>query len=194
MASMSWKLRRIIETYLDDPEQLLIVTELSEAPKSAAQLAEMTEIPPARIRRHIRQLREEGLVESVRSETRRGAAEHFHLVVGGLAIDEEGLAELSLEQRRQLNGYILKLALTEATRALVTHPVDRNLERTDGTIARIPLWTDETGWKELAKLHLEFWERVEETRERIAKRLEDEDEQGFKVCSVILFFESATNS
>jgi DNA-binding transcriptional ArsR family regulator len=187
-----WKYRRIIENYLDDPDGLAITATLSEGARSAAELAEMTGLPPARIRRYLRQLREEGLVESVRSEARRGAVEHFHFAAGGLMIDEEDLADLSLAQRRKINGFLLKLALTEATRALVTHPLDRNLERVDGTLARIPMQIDEAGWEELAKLHDEFWKRVMETHERIAARLEEEGEQGFRASSVIMLYESGT--
>ena len=193
MTSERWKLRHLIETYLEDPEQMLIGTKLAEAPRSAAQLAEITGLPPARIRRHIRQMREDGLVESLREETRRGAVEHFHFLAGGLWLEDDDLAELSLEQRRNLYGYILKLALREATRALVTHPVDRNLERVDVPVMRIPMCTDEAGWDELAKLHQEFFERTLETRDRIGKRLEEKGEEGFKVSSLIMLFESETS-
>ena len=190
MPSEGWKFRHLIESYLDDPERLLIITELAEAPLSAAQLAEATGLPAARVRSYLRQMREEGLIESLREETRRGAVEHFHFVVGGLWLEDEDLAELSLDQRRSVYGYILKVLLTEATRALVTHPMDRNLERTDGPVTRIPMRTDEEGWSELAELHREFFERISAARDRIAKRLEENGEEGFRVSSAIMLFES----
>jgi len=190
MSSERWKFRHVIESYLDDPERLLIAGELADAPHSAAQLAEITGLPAARVRRHLRQMREEGLIESTREETRRGTVEHYHLIIGGLWLEDEDLAELSLEQRRRQYGYILKLLLTEATRALVTQPLDRNLERIDGPVARIPIFTDEQGWDELAELHRELFERVFSARDRIAKRLEENGEEGFKVTSAILLFES----
>lgn len=192
MSSEHWKFRHVIERYLDDPERLQIVTELSEAPRSAAQLAEATGLPPGRVRRYLRQMREEGLIESTREEAKRGAVEHFHFIVGGLWLDDDDLAELSLEQRRRQYGYILKLALTEATRALVTHPLDRNLERVDGPVARIPISTDEQGWEELAELHQEFFHRVFVLWDRIGKRLEEKGEEGFRATSVIMLFESGS--
>jgi DNA-binding transcriptional ArsR family regulator len=178
----------------EDPERLLIVAEISEAPKSAAQLAEATGLPAVRVRRHLREMREEGLIESVVRKSKRGTVEHFNLLVGGLWEDEDDLAELSPAERRRLNGNILRIILTEATRAMVTHPTDRGLGRLDGAIVRIPLFTDEAGWAELAKLHREFYERVLETRERIRKRLEKKGEDGFKATSVLLLFESETTS
>jgi DNA-binding transcriptional ArsR family regulator len=176
----------------EDPEWLLIAAEMAEAPKSAAQLAEATGLPLARVRRHVRAMRDEGLIESVTRKSKRGTVEHFNLLIGGLLQDEDELAELSLPERRRLHGNILRIILTEATRALVTHPTDRSLKRLDGVVVRIPLFTDEPGWEELAKLHREFYDRVMEVRERIAARLEEEGEEGFKVSSVQLLFEAET--
>lgn len=192
MSSQGWKFRHVIESYLDDPERLQIAGALADEPRSAAQLSQATGLPAARVRRHLRQMREDGLIESIREETRRGAVEHFHFVVGGLWLEDDDLAELSLEQRRELYGYILKLALTEAVRALVTHPLERNLERVDGPVARIPLHTDEEGWSELAQIHREHFERVLSVRDRIAMRLEEKGEEGFKASSLIMLFESGT--
>lgn len=190
MSTGSWKLRHAIEGCLDDPERLRIVTELAETPRTAAQLAELTGLSLQRVRRQIRHLREEGLIESVVRESKRGTIEHFNFLIGGLLRDEDELAELSLEERRRLYGNILKIVLTEASRALVTHPRDRNLERLDGAAARTPIFTDEAGWRELAKLHREFCDRVWEARDRIATRLAEEEQKGFKVSSVIMLFES----
>lgn len=192
MSLETWKYRHIIENYLDDPGGFAIATTLAEGARSASELAEMTGLPSARVRRYLRQMRANGLIESVRSEARRGVVEHFHFVTGGLMIEDEDFAELSLAQRRKINGFLLKLALTEATKALVTHPLDRNLERVDGTLARIPMQIDEAGWEELAGLHLKFWEQVMETRERIAARLQEKGEQGFKASSVIMLYEAGT--
>lgn len=176
----------------EDPERLLIAAEIAEAPKSAAQLAEATGLPLARVRRHLREMREEGAIESVAKKSKRGTVEHFNLLVWGLLQDEEGLAQLSLDERRRLYGNILKIVLTEATRALVTNPTDRGLERLDGALVRTPILTDEAGWAELAQLHREFYDRILEVRERIAKRLEREGSDGFKASSVLLLFEAET--
>lgn len=175
----------------EDPERLLIAAELAGTPMSAAQLAETTGLPPARVRRHVREMREEGVLESVMRKTRRGTAEHFYLLVG-VMLDEDEFSGLSLEERRRFNGNILKVVLTEASRALVTHPTDRGLERSDVMAARIPIFTDEKGWKELARLHQEFYEEVLAVRERIGRRLEEEGQEGFKTSSVLFLFESET--
>lgn len=174
------------------PERLAISAELAEAPKSAAQLAEATGLSLTRVRRHLREMREEGLIESVMRKSKRGTAEHFNFLVGGLLQDEGELAEMGLEERRRLYGNVLRIVLTEATRALVTHPTDRGLERLDAAAVRTPIVTDETGWQELAKLHREFFDRILEVRKRIAARLEREGQEGFRASSVVLLFEAET--
>jgi len=174
------------------PERLSIAAELAEAPKSAAQLAEATGLSLARVRRHLREMREEGLIESVMRKSKRGTVEHFNFLVGGLLQDEGELAGMSLEERRRLYGNVLRIVLTEATRALVTHPTDRGLERPDAVVVRVPVFTDEEGWKELAKLHQEFYERILAVREQIAKRVEENGGEGFKASSNILLFDAET--
>lgn len=190
--SQGRKDRRVADGNAEDPERLRISAELAEAAKSPAQIAEATGLPLVRVRRHIRQMRDEGQIESVVRKSKRGAVEHFYFLVGGLLKEGDDFAKLSPEERRKLHGGILKIILTEASRALVTHPTDRGVERLDVAVTRIPIITDEAGWEELAKLHREFYDRILATRERIGERLEEEGQEGFKATSVILLFESET--
>jgi DNA-binding transcriptional ArsR family regulator len=192
MASQGREDRNVVGDYAEDPERLLIAAELSESALSPAQLAEATGIPLARVRRHIRQMREQGLIETVMRKSKRGTVEHFYFLVGGLLREGPELAELSPEERRKHNGSILKIVLTEASRAMVTHPTDRGLARLNDAVVRIPIFTDEAGWEELAKMHREFYDQILAARERIGERLEKEGQKGFKASSVLLFFESET--
>lgn len=179
----------------EDPERLLIAAELAERPKSAAELVEATGLPSARVRRHIRQMREEGLIESIVRKRKRGTVEHYNMLLGALVNEEGELAELSLDERRRLYGNLLRIILTDATRALVTKPTDRGLERLDVAVVRAPIFTDEEGWTELAKLHRDFYDRVAEARDRIAERMakDGDGDKGFKVSSVVMLFESETS-
>lgn len=192
MSSQGRSDERVDDGFAEDPERLAIAAELAETPKSAAQLAELTGLPLARVRRHLREMREEGLIESVTRKSKRGTVEHFNFLVGGLLKDEDELSELSLDERRKLYGNILRIVLTEATRALVTHPTDRGLERLDTPAVRTPIVTDEAGWTELARLHREFFDRILEVRKQIAERLEREGKEGFRASSVLLLFEAET--
>jgi DNA-binding transcriptional ArsR family regulator len=192
MSAQGHKDQRASDGNAEDPERLLIAAELAEEAKSAGQVAEATGLPLARVRRHLRQMREEELIESLARKSKRGTVEHFYFLIGGLCKDQDDLAELSLDERRKFHGNILKLVLTEASRALVTHPTERGLERLDVAVTRTPIFTDEAGWEELAQLHRDFFDRVLEARDRIEARLEKEGRKGFKVSSTLLFFEAET--
>lgn len=184
--------RFIDDGYAEDPERLSISAEMAEVPRSAAQISEATGISLTRVRRHIREMREAGLVETVMRKSKRGTVENFNLLSRGLNRNSEEYAELSLDERRKLYGNILRIILTEASRALVTHPTNRGLERLDSEIMRIPVVTDEAGWKELGDMHREFCDRVLAVRERIRERLEESGEEGFKATSIQMFFEAET--
>lgn len=192
MSSQGHKDQRAGDGNAEDPERLLIAAELAEEAKSAGQVADATGLPLARVRRHLRQMREEELIESLARRSKRGTVEHFYFLVGGLTKDRDDLAELSLDERRKFYGSILKLVLTEASRALVTHPTDRGLERLDAAVIRIPIFTDEAGWEELAQLHQDFYDRVLGARERIEGRVEKKGQEGFKASAVLLLFEAET--
>ncbi len=176
---------------VEDPERLQIGAEIVDTPLTAAQLAELTGVPLTRVRRHLRQMREEGSIESVTRKGKRGTIEHFNLLRGAVLLEDD-LAERSLAERRRHWANVLKIVLTDASRSLVTHPRERNLERLETVMTRNVFLTDEAGWKELAAMHREFYDRVGEARDRIARRLAEEDEEAFQVSSVLMLFESET--
>jgi len=183
---------RNVDGTAEDPERLLISAELEDAARSAAELAEITDLPLTRVRRHLREMREEGLIETAAKRSKRGTVEHSYFLISGLTADAEEWAEISLEEKPKFFGRLLTIILTEATRALVTHPTKRGLERVDSEIMRMPMVTDEAGWKELGDMHRDFRDRVMEARGRIMKRLEEEGEEGFKAASMVMFFENET--
>jgi DNA-binding transcriptional ArsR family regulator len=182
-------LRRVVETLAGDPERLMLANALAEAPASAAELAESAGLSPSRVRRHLRTMKEEGLIESTRTQAHRGTVEHFYVVSGELQIDEEELAALGFAQRRAMYSYILKLSLGEAIRALVSAPSGRSLERVDSVVVRTPMFVDAEGWAELAEIHADAYWRVHEAKERIAARLEEGAEADCRASSVIMLFE-----
>ncbi|HET7507512.1 MAG TPA: helix-turn-helix domain-containing protein [Solirubrobacterales bacterium] len=183
-------LRQVIEVLAGEPERLMLAAALAEGPASAAELAEGAGISPDRVRRHLRKMKEEGLIESVRTETHRGAVEHFYVASGEMLIDAEELAELDFAERRAINGYILKLSLSEAIAALVRDPSGRSLERLDGVLVRNPMTVDREGWEELVAIHEEAYARITEAKKRIAARLEAGAEVECRASSLIMVFES----
>jgi predicted ArsR family transcriptional regulator len=184
----------MVESLVEHPERLRLASALAEAPASAAELAELTELSPAKVRRELRAMKEEGHIESVKSEGRRGTVEHFYSVVGELFLDEDELAKLSIDQRRRMNSQILKLGIAEAIASLVTNPPQRGIERVDGAVARTPVLVDEDGWSEIAEIHEEAVRRMLEARKKIAARVEGSDAKLFRATSLIMLFESETRA
>lgn len=65
-------------------------------------------------------MRDADTVEVIETHNRRGTAEQVYGPIGLFMLDQEEFSELTPRQRRQISGYILKAALTEATRSLVS--------------------------------------------------------------------------
>lgn len=183
----------MVESLVDHPDRVMLANVLADAPVSAAELAEKTQLPVAKVRRELRAMKEEGLIESVKSEGRRGTVEHFYTVIGEMILDKADLGELNIDQRRRLNSQILKLALAEAIAALVTKPSRRSIERDDSALVRIPMRVDERGWKEVAEIHEETIRRVLDAREKIAARLATDGDDLFWATSLIVFFDAETS-
>jgi predicted transcriptional regulator len=183
-------LRRLFEAGAEDPDLVYLAGSLAEAPASAAQLSKVSGLPPAKVRKYLRTLKEIGLIESVRAEGHRGAVEHFYSPTGELVIEADEQADLTEDERRRIYSYLLKPAITEAVASLVSKSSRRSLERLDNPVIRFPMLTDQQGWGELVEIHQECFRKLKEAKERIAARFEEEDEEQFRVTSVVMLFEA----
>lgn len=184
-------LRRIVEVANTDPELTLLADALSVAPASAAELARASGLPADKVRKHLRKMKEDGLIESVRTEEHRGTVEHFYSLTGEMIMDAEELEDLSFDDRRRMRSYILKLAVAEAIAGLVTRPTERGLKRVENPVVRYPMIVDEEGWSELVEIHTESFWRLKKAKERIDARLAAaEDPERFRVTSLVMLFES----
>jgi DNA-binding transcriptional ArsR family regulator len=182
--------REVVKGAMAHPVRWMLATILAEKSASAAELAKKIDMPIVKVRRHLRAMNEEGVIEQVEERSRRGAGERFYATRAELFVDEEEFGDLTYGQRRQLTAYILKICLSEASRALVTKPTKKSLDRLDNVVVRVPLCIDEEGWTELAQIHREAYDRVIELRSKIAGRLKDRDEEGFRAMSIIMWFEA----
>lgn len=186
-------LRRLIDAAIQQPELWALADTLAEQTMSAAQLAENSGLPPGKVRKYLRRMKEEGLIESVRTESHRGAVEHFYSLTGHMYINNEEVEELTTDERRRLHSLILKPAVAEAIAALVTRPSRRSLERVDNPLVRFPMMVDERGWGELVDIHEQSLKQLKEVKERNAARLEDGDKQQFRATSLIMLFPAPTD-
>jgi DNA-binding transcriptional ArsR family regulator len=171
------------------PVRWRLATILAERPLSAAELAAGTGMSADKVRRHLRALRAEGVLEVVEERRRRNTAEQVYRLKLDFGLAIEDYAQTDFETRRRINGAVLKVALREATRSLVTAPTRRALERVDVCVTRVPLSVDEQGWTELAEIHAEAFGKVMALRERTEARLRKSGEEPIPAASVVLCFE-----
>jgi len=174
---------------MEHPVRWYIAMLLSDRPMSAHQLALLVEMTPGAVRRHLREMEKAGAIGVADLRTRRGAAEKIYELRSDFILSEEERAELSLEQRRRIDAYILKVGFGEALRSLVSKPTASSQGRADSCVTRIPMVLDEEGWAELARIHLETYLKVMDLRDRIEQRLQQAGEEGFRATSLLLCFE-----
>ena len=164
-------------------------TLLSDRPMTATELGAVVEMTPNAVRRHLRAMEEAEAIEVVEVRARRGAGEKVYALRSDFILSEQERAELSLEVRRRIDGYTLKVGLGEALRSLVSSPTASTQGRADNCLTRIPMVLDEEGWTELARIHYDSYLKVMELRERVEGRLASSGEDGIRATSLILCFE-----
>lgn len=171
------------------PIRWFIAMLLSDRPMSASELASATEMKASAVRRHLREMEQGGAIDVIELRTRRGAAEKYYKLCRDFIITDLERAELSVEERRRIDAYTLKVSLGEALRSLVSRPTTRSQGRADNCLTRVPMVLDEEGWTELARIHYESYSKVMDLREQAERRLRARSETGFRATSVILCFE-----
>lgn len=174
---------------IEHPIRWFLATLLSDRPMSAGELAKVVELEPSAVRRHLRAMEAAAAIEVVEVRARRGAGEKVYALRSDFILSEKERAEISLEVRRRIDGYTLKVGLGEALRSLVSSPTASSQGRADNCLTRIPMVLDEEGWSELARIHYDAYLKVMELRERVERRLRGRDEEGIRATSLILCFE-----
>ena len=136
---------------------------------------------------HVRKLQELNLIELVDERPVRGAVEHFYRAIERPVIRDGEFAEQSLEQREVFTRYILQLHVADIARAMDEHTFDA---RTNRAAIRTPVLVDEEGFRELADLHVEMYERTLDIQARSDERRATSKEGGIPAISTSMFFET----
>lgn len=175
---------------LKNPVRWFLHAILGDRPMSASELAELAEMSPSAVRRHLREMRTAGVVEIVDLRSRRNTAEQIYQARKDFILTKADRADQTVEERRRFDAYTLKVVIGEALRSIVSRDAKRSLEGSDECVARIPMLVDEEGWGELARAHEEFFLRVLDLRDRIEKRSQGKGEGApIRATSFILLFE-----
>lgn len=135
---------------------------------------------------HFKDLREEGCIELVETQPRRGALEHFYRAKTPPLHDAKSWAKLSKASRDEITEITLRNAIGEAVRALNAGTFNA---RKDRHLSWMPLDLDEQGWQELIERQSEWLREIERIGADAAERIA-EGEPRRRVVATMMGFEA----
>ena len=173
---------------MSNPLRVAITSVLTQQSKSAAEVAKELDEPVDRIRYQLRQLISAGTVQVSRRQRRRGVVEQFYVGKDdAMVFDTEELELVPTVKRRKMAITFLRVSFREALLALSSGSM---IERGGTMTVRTPLLVDEQGWAEIAQIHREAFNRIQELKADSARRIATAGEATVSATSVMLFFEN----
>jgi DNA-binding transcriptional ArsR family regulator len=177
--------RRLVDLASDFVRRDALVV-LNERTAEAIELAGKLGVDVPTMRDHLEKMRDQGLIEVVGDSPDEGAVEpRYRALVRALWSNEEWVS-LSLEERRQLSAWIVKMIVTDADKALEAGTFNA---RDDSHASRAVSVVDERGWRELTRIQSEALEASFAVQAESAERLAESGENGITVMSAMLCFE-----
>jgi DNA-binding transcriptional ArsR family regulator len=158
---------------------------MAERPTSPKEIAAAVGKPIGNVTYHIRALEKADMVILVDEKKRGGATEHFYLAT---AIDDAVSSRLDPRQREIIARTGLHLIIADAATAVESGTLS---SRPDAGMARVPLYLDEEGWREIRDLYVATLDAALAAAARSAERLDEGDGDGFRALAVAMLFEMA---
>jgi DNA-binding transcriptional ArsR family regulator len=172
---------------ISHPVRARALTIMADRVASSVEIARELGIELSQVSYHVRALREQGLIEEVRSRPVRGSIERFYRATVKPFISPEEEAEMTLDERIVFARVIFSVFGANAATSLAAGTM---VERTDHFATRVPLRVDEQGWSDLHAAYDELFGRVDEIQAESAERLgRTPDDPGIPTISFLSFFE-----
>ena len=172
---------------LAHPLRVRIIASLQKGISSPNQLAQELGEPLGNVSYHVKTLLEYDCVELVKTEPRRGAVEHFYRATERAFFSDSDWESIPASARKGISGAMLAGIGQDATEALGAGTLDA---RDESHLSHTPLLVDEQGWKEIASLLEETFNRALEIQTESANRLAKKKGEGIDAKLAILYFES----
>jgi DNA-binding transcriptional ArsR family regulator len=160
---------------------------LAERTASPVEIAQEIGKDVGHVGYHVRKLQQLDLIELVDERPVRGAVEHFYRAIERPVVREEGFANQTQDAREVFTRHTLQLHVTDIARAMDEHTFDSRANR---ALIRLPMSVDEDGFKEVADLHVEMYERTLDIQARSDERRADSKDEGIPGVSTTMFFET----
>jgi hypothetical protein len=136
---------------------------------------------------HFRQLEDEGCLEVIETNRRRGAAEHVYKGVSRVFFSDEEFEGLPHKDRKGLSKTSFQGVVARTDGAIRSGSFD---SRADRHLTWRAFKCDEQGWQEMAGILAEAFHRLEAARTAAEDRLREQDGEGFPATFAMLGFES----
>lgn len=163
-------------------EALTILSERIASPKDVAIELGLTAAKSGYVSGHIKELYKRGLVELVRTESRRGANEHFYKAIEPLVVTDEDAERMSFEERLILSCWIIARMSGDFLLAVDSGTIDK---RTDRHLSRFPLSLDEQGYSDLIKEYRRLFHRTLDIKAASEERLASSQEKGAPFSAMV---------
>ena len=159
---------------------------LSRKVASPKQIADELGEPIGKVSYHIRDLRDNGMIELVRTDGKRGGVQHFYRATRLAVIDRDEMDSQDASERANSSAVVLNLMFSDVGTALDRGTFDARPER---VLARYHALVDRQGWDELSELYTNMVYRSIEIHEESAERLAESGEEGIPAAMHTLVFE-----
>jgi DNA-binding transcriptional ArsR family regulator len=174
---------------LAHPLRVRIIASLQKGISSPNQLAQELGEPLGNVSYHVKTLLEYNCVELVKTEPRRGAVEHFYRATERAFFSDSDWESIPASARKGISGAMLAAIGQDATEALGAGTLDA---RDESYLSHTPLLVDEEGWKAIAELLEQTFNRALEIQTESANRLAEEKTEAINAKLALLYFESPT--
>jgi DNA-binding transcriptional ArsR family regulator len=170
------------------PLRTRLLASLVERPGvSIRELGARLDEPERRVRYHLEAMVREDLVEVTRREIRRGGMEYFYSARVRPVVEEYDPSVVDIERQRQIAIHVLRLVIDNATAAIRSQ---RFGVRPSHCTVRHWGELDDAGWEEIAAIHQQSMEDVQNAFAKARERLDSRGEEGTPATSATLFFET----
>ncbi|HEU4737910.1 MAG TPA: winged helix-turn-helix domain-containing protein [Solirubrobacterales bacterium] len=171
-----------------DPTRMRIITRLTLAPASAAELSDRLGMPLSRVRYEIGRLAEAGLVRVDLERPRRGTVERVYFAESRReTYDHGGRIREELAARKRADVDVINALFREAVEATRAGLFET---RAESVIARVPMTLDEQGATEIARVISGALDRLFALREESHLRLRAASTLAIQATLSLMLFEA----
>ncbi len=164
------------------------VTLCERGEASPKEIAEELGIEVSEVSYHFRELMRRRLVKLVRTEGRRGFAEHFYVPTAPVFyFDDSDWMRIPAPIRSTFSGDMLRQIISEALEALEAGSFDARNRH----LSRTWLLVDEQGWEEVMQVAQGALEQILAIQKQCVKRRTKSSQPGIPVSVVLASFETA---